>query len=100
MDRKTLHQAKKERKGNTTPALKLGTWNVRTMTSGLSEDLQEVCDARKTVVINNELCRLWMDIITLQETRLSLSGMLREKNYTFCWHGKSSDEQSVHGVGS
>ena len=52
------------------PALKLGTWNVRTMTTGLSDNLQQVSDARKTAVINNELCRLQVDIIALQETRL------------------------------
>ena len=75
------------------PALKLGTWNVRTTIPGLSEDLQEVCDARKTALINNELRRLRMDIVTLQQTRLSSSGMLSEKDFTFYWHGKSPDER-------
>ena len=75
------------------PALKLGTWNVRKMTPGLSEDLQEVCDDRKTAVIKSELCRLRMDIDTFQETKLSSSGTLREKDYTFYWQGKSSDER-------
>ena len=79
--------------------LKLGTWNVRTMTPGLSEYLQEVCDAHKAAVINNELCRLWMDIVTLQETRLSSPGMLREKDHTFYWQEKSSNEWRKHRVG-
>ena len=48
-------------------ALKHGTWNVRTMTPGLSDNLQQVSDARKTAVIINELCRLQVDIIALQE---------------------------------
>ena len=48
-----------------TPALKMGTWNIRTMTSGFSDDLLEISDARKTAVIDMELSRLWMDIVTL-----------------------------------
>ena len=58
------------------PALKLGTWNVRTMIPGLSDNLQQVSDARKTAVINNELCRLQVDIIALQETRFTESNIL------------------------
>ena len=81
------------------PAIRLGTWNVRTMTPGLSEDLQQVSDARKTAVINNELSRLKMDIVTLQETRLSSSGSIREKDFTFFWQGKPPEETRQHGVG-
>ena len=61
----------------------MGCWNVRTMMPGLSEDLQDVSDSRKTAVINNELKRLDVDIATLQETRLADSGTLKEKDYTF-----------------
>ena len=50
-------------------------------------------------LINNKLCILQMDIVTLQETRLSLSGMLREKDYTFYWQGKSSDKRRERGIG-
>ena len=46
-------------------ALTLGTWKVRTMTPGFSDDLQEVNDARKTAVIDRELSRLQMDIVAL-----------------------------------
>ncbi|KAI8521282.1 hypothetical protein Bbelb_010360 [Branchiostoma belcheri] len=69
------------------------------MTPGLSNDLQEISDTRKTAVINNELLRLNVDIATLQETRLADSGTLRESDYTFIWQGKSSQETREHGVG-
>lgn len=69
------------------------------MTPGLSEDLQEVSDARKTTVINNELNGLKMDIVTLQETRLSSSGSIKEKDFNFFWQGKPPEEIRVHGVG-
>ena len=69
------------------------------MRPGLSEDLQELDDARKTAVINNELYRLQLDIVALQETRLPDSGSLREKDYTFFWQGKTPEEKREHGVG-
>ena len=53
------------------------------MLTGLSEDLQDVSDSRKTAIINDELRRLNVDIATLQETRLADSGRLKEKDYTF-----------------
>ena len=53
------------------PVLKLGCWNVRTMTIGLSASLQDIKDSRKTAVINDELKKLNVDIATLQETRLA-----------------------------
>ena len=100
------HQATKEKlekrpalKLEKRPALKLGTWNVRTMLTGISENLQDVSDSRKTAVINNELMRLNVDIATLQETRLADSGALKEKDYTFYWQGKGSGEHREYGVG-
>ncbi|XP_047476441.1 uncharacterized protein LOC125030447 [Penaeus chinensis] len=81
------------------PALKLGTWNVRTMLTGISVDLGSINDLRKTAVINNELSRLDVDIVALQETRLAEAASLREKDYTFYWHGKPKDERREHGVG-
>ena len=69
----------------------MGCWNVWTMMPGLSEDLQEISDSRKTAIINNELKRLDVDIATLQETRLADSGTLKEKDYTFFWQGQSSE---------
>ena len=42
----TLNQAKEKK----APALKLGTWNVRTMTPDVSDDLQQIDDVRKTAV--------------------------------------------------
>ena len=62
------HCTKQNKEKHKVPALKLGTWNVRTMTPGLSDNLQHVSDAQKTVLINNELCQLQVDIIALQET--------------------------------
>jgi len=55
------------------------------MMTGLSEDLQDISDTRKTAVINKELGRLNIDIASLQETRLANSGTLREEDYTFFW---------------
>merc|ERR1712240_499501 len=69
------------------------------MTTGLSAELKDISDVRKTAVINNELKRLEVDIVTLQETRLADSGTMREKDYTFFWQGKASNEPREHGVG-
>ena len=80
------------------PALKLGTCNFHTMTTGL-DDLKNISDARKTAVINDEHLRLKIDISTLQETRLADSGSLKEKDYTFYWQGKSAEHRREHGVG-
>ena len=72
---------------------------MRTMTTGLSDDLTKISDLRKTAVINNELLRLQVDIAALQETRLADSGSLREKDFTFFWRGKSPEEVREDGVG-
>ena len=82
-----------------TPTLKLGTWNIRTMTPGFSDDLQEVNDARKTAVIDRELSKLQMDIVALQETKLPETGSVRERDFTLFWQGKTSDEVREHSVG-
>ena len=65
------------------------------MTPGLSDNLQQGSDARKTAVIN----RLQVDIIALQETSLPESGIIRERDYSFFWQGKAADETTDHGVG-
>ena len=69
------------------------------MTTGLSDNLQQVNDARKTAVINNELCRLQLDIIALKETRLPECVIIRERDCSFFWQGKAADETREHGVG-
>ena len=79
------------------PTLKLGSWNVRTMTTGM--DPENINDARKTAIINNELLRLKVDIAALQETRLAGQGSIKEKNFTFFWFGKSVEERKEYGVG-
>ena len=68
------------------------------MTTGL-DDLQNISDARKTAIVNDELLRLKIDIAALQETRLADSGTLKEKDYTFFWQGKSTEHRREHGVG-
>ena len=82
-----------------TPALRVATWNVRTMCSGLSDDLQLINETRKTAIIDRELERLKIDIAALQETRIPSNGSLREKNYTFFWQGHELDDRRLHGVG-
>ena len=69
------------------------------MTPGLDTDLQDTNDARKTAVISDELLRLQVDIAALQETRLLRSGTLKERDHTFFWQGKSTEERREHGVG-
>ena len=54
---------------------------------------------QETAVINDELKRLSVDIATLQETWLANAGTLKERDYTFFWQGKSSDEPREHGIG-
>ena len=66
---------------------------------GLSANLQDIKDSRKTAVINDDLRRLNVDIATLQETRLAESGTLKEKDYTLFWQEKGSGEPREHGVG-
>ena len=82
-----------------TSDLKLGTWNVRTMTPGFSDDLQEIDDVCKTAVINMELSRLQMDIVSLQEARLPDLESVKEKNFLFFWQGKPLNETREYGVG-
>ena len=59
------------------------------MLTGISENLHDVSDSRKTAVINNELLRLNVDVVTLQETRLADSGALKKKDYTFYGRGRA-----------
>ncbi len=69
------------------------------MLTGLSDSLDHIDDSRKTAIFDHVLDRLNVDIAALQETRLADSGSLKEKNYTFFWHGKSMEETREHGVG-
>ena len=66
---------------------------------GLSQDLQDISNTRKTAVINDKLKRLNVNIANLQETWLADAGILKERDYKFFWQGKSSDEPREHGVG-
>ena len=69
------------------------------MCPGLSDDLRQINDLRKTAVINAELSRLKMDIAAFQETRLAENGTLREKDYTLYWQGRAEGEVQLQGVG-
>ena len=69
------------------------------MMTGLSARVKNTSYSRKTAVINDELRRLNVDIATLQETQLADCGTLKEKDYTFFWQGRSSDEPREHEVG-
>ena len=66
------------------------------MHSGLSDNLQQIHDARKTAIIDRELAKRNIDIAALQETRLAASGSLKEKDYTFFWQGLESDQHRIH----
>ena len=89
----------KQKKAKKMPARRIASWNVRTMRPGLSNDLQQINDSRKTAIIDSELDRLNIDIATLQETRLAENGSINEQRYTFFWHGKRIEEKREHGVG-
>ena len=82
-----------------TPTLRIVSWNVKTISTGLTEDLKAIDDVRKTAIKDSELLSLNVDIAALQETRLPDSGSLKEENYTFFWQGKRCEEASEHGVG-
>lgn len=59
--------------------IKLGTWNVRTMTTGIDiTNLNKTDHLRMTALMDRELTRLHVDIAALQETRLANSGLIRE----------------------
>ena len=76
------------------PALHFASWNVWSRCPGLSDDLRQIDDLRKTAV-----SRLNVDIAALQETRLAAKGTLREKVYTLYWQGRAEGEVRRHGVG-
>ena len=71
----TTRQTKNAKK---LPALRIASWNVRTMRPSLSNDLQKINESRKTAIVDSELDRLNIDIATLQETRLAENGSLKE----------------------
>ena len=99
-ERRTVINAPRSNKNESKPpALRLATWNIRTLCPGISNDPNLINDARKTAVINRELKRLSIDVAALQETRLLSSGSIREEDYTFYWQGKASGEHRMHGVG-
>ncbi|XP_030839694.1 uncharacterized protein LOC100887870 [Strongylocentrotus purpuratus] len=69
------------------------------MCPGITDNLLEVDDTRKTAIIDRELKRLNIDIAALKETRLSSDGSIREEDYTIFWQGREPQERQQHGVG-
>ena len=61
----TYKQTKKKTKKKF-PVLQIASWNVRTMQTGMSGDLEEVTDSLKTLIIDRELNHLNIDIAGLQ----------------------------------
>ena len=79
-----------------------GTWNVRTMTPGMSPDINlhdDDLEVRTTAVIGGELQSRKVEIAALQETRLSGTGSIKERNYTFYWFGRPQDQAQLYGTG-
>jgi hypothetical protein len=68
------------------------------MCLGLSNDLQQADDARKTAIIDGELAKRSIDITAKQETPLASGGSLHEKDYTFFWQGMEWHERRIYGV--
>ncbi|KAJ3606704.1 hypothetical protein NHX12_026223 [Muraenolepis orangiensis] len=77
--------------------LRIGAWNVRTLTDNKASDRPE----RRTAIISRELRKFQIDIAALSETRLADEGQLKEEKggYTFFWKGKPANEPRIHGVG-
>ena len=78
-------------------ALKLATWNVRTLLDNARADRPE----RRTALVAKELARYNIDIAALSETRRAEKGELTEPGggYTFFWSGRNTDERREAGVG-
>ena len=70
------------------------------MRPGLSDDLLQVDDTRKTAIIDRELKRLNIDVAALQETRHLLNGSLREQEYTFFWQGNNQKNHDSMALAS
>ncbi len=94
----STRQTKQNKTKTKVPALRIASWNVRTMLTGLNENLEAMNDARKTAVIDRELDKLNIDIAALLETRLSENGSLKDECCTFFWQGKEAEEPCQHGV--
>ena len=85
----------KQQRNKKSPAKQLATWNVRTMCPSLSDDLQQIHDARKTAIIDRELSKLKVDIAALQETRLPASGSLKEKDTPYSGRDSTPSQETT-----
>ena len=86
-----------KRNTKTNNTIKIGCWNVRTLTDISNENRP----ARRTALIAAELNRYGTDIVALSETRLAEMGQIEEvgSGYTYFWIGKSVNEKRESGVG-
>ena len=98
-EERTVNPSSDKRKESKAASAETGNLECQDYVSGLSDDLQQIDDARKAAVISRELKRLNIDIAALQETRFPSNGRLKEEDYTFFWQGKAPEEHRVHGVG-
>ena len=72
------------------------------MTPGMSPETNlndEYLEVRKTAVIDAELQSRNVKIAALQETRLSGTGSIKERNYTFYWFGRPQDQVRLFATG-
>ena len=99
LNKRAKTQAQFEQIRKRLPALRLASWNVRTLCTGFNSDPSCTEDIRNTAVIDREPSRFGIDIACLQETRLADNGKVVEANYTFVWQGLPSDRPRQHGVG-
>ena len=81
------------------PKLRFGCWDVHTMMTCLSTDLQSISDVWKTAIINRGILHLQIKIDALQVTWFTESGCLRESEYTFLWQGKKKEDVHEYGIG-
>ena len=78
--------------------LKLERLDLCTMTTSMDTNIDNTSHLRKTVIINNKFLRLKVDVATLQETRLTGQGSIRENEFTFIWNVKSVEKRREQNV--
>lgn len=77
----------------------LACWNVRTICTGILNDLEEVSDLGSLPLLTaGEACHQCN--CSLSETRLADTGSLHKMHYTFFWHEKGKQDPSENWLGS
>ena len=80
-------------------ALRIASWNVRTVRPGLSNDLQQLNDSRKTVIIDSELDRLNIYIAPITRNTTCRKWITKRATIHIILARKSIEEKREHGVG-